>query len=538
MDKWEIQQFAFKALAQNEIRGQWIRWKRNFEYVVAASGEKDQTKLKFLLLARAGPDVQEVFQSIPDADVDESDDVSPYKVALCKLDEYFAPKHHDSMERNIFWTLKPEAGENLEKFMLRAREQANKCDFGVSAFQNVGGNVNRVFGDQSGRVALECSRCGRRGHLGNDPKCPARDKECGYCKRVGHFARKCKTASSKNAVSDTQRRQDKRPLMKGIAQRIRTIPSEEAEVVEEEKPQSFIFSIGDGDEFIWLKLGGVMTQMLIDSGSRKNIIDGSTWNWLKSQNVVIRNATKKVDQKFRGYGMDAKSLEVIGMFDSTIRIPEKNCQSQCDARFYVIRDGNQPLLGKETAKELDILRLGLPDKPNQVAQIVVKSSFPKMKGIKLHIPIDKSVTPVVQHARRPPIALLGRIEEKLDHLEAADIIEKVNQYSDWVSPLVIIVKDSGDLRICVDMRVANRAIKREHHLMPTIEDFLPRLKSAKYFSRLDIKDAFHQIELDELSRPVTTFITHRGMYRYKRLMFGVSRASEMFQKIIDKRQLH
>lgn len=431
MDKWEIQQFAFKALAQNEIRGQWIRWKRNFEYVVAASGEKDQTKLKFLLLARAGPDVQEVFQSIPDADVDESDDVSPYKVALCKLDEYFAPKHHDSMERNIFWTLKPEAGENLEKFMLRAREQANKCDFGktqqgsrdicvidkiilmappdlkekllqkdqlsldeafkivsshqsvkyqasqmvtpgpsgVSAFQNVGGNVNRVFGDQSGRVALECSRCGRRGHLGNDPKCPARDKECGYCKRVGHFARKCKTASSKNAVSDTQRRQDKRPMMKGIAQRIRTIPSEEAEVVEEEKPQSFIFSIGDGDEFIWLKLGGVMTQMLIDSGSRKNIIDGSTWNWLKSQNVVIRNATKKVDQKFRGYGMDAKSLEVIGMFDSTIRIPEKNCQSQCDARFYVIRDGNQPLLGKETAKELDILRLGLPDKPNQVAQV-------------------------------------------------------------------------------------------------------------------------------------------------------------------------
>lgn len=169
-----------------------------------------------------------------------------------------------------------------------------------------------------------------------------------------------------------------------------------------------------------------------------------------------------------------------------------------------------------------------------MSKIVVKSSFPKMKGIKLHIPIDKSVTPVVQHARRPPIALLGRIEEKLDHLEAADIIEKVNQYSDWVSPLVIIVKDSGDLRICVDMRVANRAIKREHHLMPTIEDFLPRLKSAKYFSRLDIKDAFHQIELDELSRPITTFITHRGMYRYKRLMFGVSCAPEMFQKIIEQ----
>lgn len=144
------------------------------------------------------------------------------------------------------------------------------------------------------------------------------------------------------------------------------------------------------------------------------------------------------------------------------------------------------------------------------------------------------MTPVAQHARRPPIALLSRIEEKLDQLESADIIEKVTGYSDWLSPLVVLVKDNGELRICVDMRMANRAIKREYHFMPTIDDFLPRMKSAKFFSRLDIKEAFHQIELDETSRSITTFITHRGMYRYKRLMFGVSCAPEMFQKILEQ----
>lgn len=67
----------------------------------AASGGKDLTKLKFLLLAKAGPDVQEVFQSIPNADVVESDDINPYEVALDKLEEYFVPKHHDSMEQTI-----------------------------------------------------------------------------------------------------------------------------------------------------------------------------------------------------------------------------------------------------------------------------------------------------------------------------------------------------------------------------------------------------------------------------------------------------
>lgn len=82
MDRWEIQPFLYKALPPNEIRGQWIKWKRNFDYIVTASGEKDKTKLKYLLLARAGTDVQDVFQSIPDADVTEDAEkgVDPYQV--------------------------------------------------------------------------------------------------------------------------------------------------------------------------------------------------------------------------------------------------------------------------------------------------------------------------------------------------------------------------------------------------------------------------------------------------------------------------
>ena len=192
-----------------------------------------------------------VFQAIPNADVEEDEEkgIDPYKVALTKLDEYFAPKHHESMERNIFGTLKPEPGENLEKFMLRAREQAYKCNFGTNQQENrdicvidkitllaphdlrekllqkdqltlddvvashqsvkyqasrmvlagpsgqsqtmITGEVNRLYTPPSNR-AQECSRCGRRGHLANDKICPARDKPCNQCKRIGHFYKKCK----------------------------------------------------------------------------------------------------------------------------------------------------------------------------------------------------------------------------------------------------------------------------------------------------------------------------------------------------------
>lgn len=160
--------------------------------------------------------------------------------------------------------------------------------------------------------------------------------------------------------------------------------------------------------------------------------------------------------------------------------------------------------------------------------------FPKIKGIQVKIPIDESVSPVCQQPRRPPIALMTKVEDKLNSLLVRDIIERVEGGCSWVSPLVTVVKDNGDLRLCVDMRRANAAILRERHIMPTIEDFLPRFTSAKWFSRLDVKEAFHQVELDSESRYITTFITHMGLFRYKRLMYGVACAPELFQRILEQ----
>ncbi|XP_062698772.1 uncharacterized protein K02A2.6-like isoform X1 [Aedes albopictus] len=129
---------------------------------------------------------------------------------------------------------------------------------------------------------------------------------------------------------------------------------------------------------------------------------------------------------------------------------------------------------------------------------------------------------------------MTKIEDKLNSLLASDIIEPVVGGCPWVSPLVTVVKDNGDLRLCVDMRRANAAIVRERHIMPTIEDFLPRFTSAKWFSRLDVKEAFHQVELDSESRYITTFITHMGLFRYKRLMYGIACAPELFQRILEQ----
>lgn len=132
MDKFNIQPFNFKSLPSSRVRDEWLKFKRNFEYIALANEEKNQTKLKYIFLAKAGPDVQEVFSSLPEADVEEDVDngIKPFDVALSKLDEYFAPQQHETFERYMFWTLKPNEGESLEKFLLRAMEQASKCNFG------------------------------------------------------------------------------------------------------------------------------------------------------------------------------------------------------------------------------------------------------------------------------------------------------------------------------------------------------------------------------------------------------------------------
>ena len=79
------------------------------------------------------------------------------------------------------------------------------------------------------------------------------------------------------------------------------------------------------------------------------------------------------------------------------------------------------------------------------------------------------------------------------------------------------------------MRQANEAIQRIGHPIPTVDDVNFELNGATCFSKLDLSQAYHQLELDEASRYITTFCTHVGLFRYKRLNYGTNAAAEIFQ---------
>lgn len=116
---------------------------------------------------------------------------------------------------------------------------------------------------------------------------------------------------------------------------------------------------------------------------------------------------------------------------------------------------------------------------NQVPNII--SPFPKFKDVLVEIPIDDSVKPVSQPCRRVPIPLEKKVDDKIKELLNEDIIEELEGSSRWVSPIVPILKENGELRLCVDMRRANNAIMRENHALPTMDKLLPKINKAKFF---------------------------------------------------------
>ena len=153
-----------------------------------------------------------------------------------------------------------------------------------------------------------------------------------------------------------------------------------------------------------------------------------------------------------------------------------------------------------------------------------------MKSVKVDLNIDTGVKPVSQPLRRIPFSVRPKIEEELRRLEGEDIIEKIDKPTSWVSPTVITPKkNSNEIRLNVDMRVANDAIPRVNSITPTIDELIHELDGAKVFSHLDMNHGYHQLELDENSRDITTFSTHIGFYRYKRLNYGTKSAGDIFQ---------
>lgn len=556
----------------------WEKWKRSLNIYLEATDITAPVKRRATLLLLGGSSLQEIFYNLPGANAEPTNDNNVFEIAIQKLNDYFTPKQSKVYERHVFRLIRQEEGEKFEKFLVRLRNQAEKCQFDKPeehlidqvtekcslidlrkkiltigdnitldkiiteantlevvgrqmeeyGQQNKNHDVNAIasfkgnktfskYDSRKFRVVPDkgCGRCGNSKHTSNDKNCPAIGKTCHVCGKLGHFRQYCRTQLlKKRKMEDNDTRKEARPTKqmrkhKGIDN-----------VTEEEV--DYVFNINN-DANIECDVGGIRTKMLIDSGSKYNLITDQTWTMLKQKGVTCFNQNGKPNKILLAYGSQVP-LEIMGSFETEIKVNDREER----AYIYVIANGSRNLLGKDSAINLGVLKLGTDI--NQIKN----ETFPKFKDVLVEIPIDDAQRPVSQPYRRIPIPIEEKIELKIKELLESDIIEEVHEPSKWISPIVPILKDNGELRLCVDMRRANMAIMRENHPLPSMEHLLPKIRKAEYFTKLDIKNAFHQVELHPNSRHITTFISSKGLYRYKRLMFGITCAPELFQKILEK----
>ena len=366
---------------------------------------------------------------------------------------------------------------------------------------------------------------------------------CRKCNGSGHFEAVCKTKEKQTSGRGPggSRKPDV-GKKGGVAHHVRQVETEGTQGDDCE----YTFGILDhsnvsSDEKISVKIEDLPVTMIIDSGASCNVIGRNVWEYLKANKVAC--VSTKASKKLYAYGSN-QPLKVAGVFNAEVSVGGSVLSG---VEFVFIENGGHVLLGRETAISLGVLKLGAHVNSLEVstdgakAEASIFEKFPgccegigKLKDFQLKVPSDSEVQPVSKPIRRGPYHLRDKLSTKLGELVELDIIEKVSGPSLWDSPVVVVTKPSADIRLLVDMRQANMAVKRERFQIPTTDEVLQDLNQSKFFSKLDLTFAYRQIELSPESRDITTFGTHKGLYRYKRLMVGISCAPEMYQKVLHR----
>ena len=566
----------------SSIAQRWKTWKRRFEtYLVALNVTEDKQK-RALLLYQAGQSTQEIFDTLPGTG--EEDD---YETAMTKLNEYFSPKKNVDYEIFQFRQAVQNAGETVDQFATRLRKLAAHCEFPsldrelksaiiqncqskrlrryalredaltldgllskaraleASETQATGmekalplENVNWVQQDQGRHQKSrstfpnpnKCRNCGSAWPHRDKP-CPAKGQTCRKCGKLNHFARVCRARPGYSTASVPRQGQS------SPQSHVRQVATQLHPDLTDSSDDEYLYTLGDSDSSktptVSVLVNNVPVQMMIDTGASANIMDESSFNKVNKTCAIQLNPSNK---RIFAYGSDSQ-LKVRGQFTADIGTRAKHIQTT----VHVLQGNHGSLLSYGTARDLGLVEVKVNPIQSQHASEEFIHQFPslfhgigKLKDVEVQLHIDKTIKPVAQAARRIPFHLRKQVSDELDNLERQGIIEKVEGPTPWVSPLVVIPKKKGGVRLCVDMRVPNKAIQRERHPSPTVDDLIHNLNGATVFSKLDLKAGYHQIPLAAKSRYITTFVTHKGLRRYTRLNFGTNSASEIFQHMISE----
>ena len=273
--------------------------------------------------------------------------------------------------------------------------------------------------------------------------------------------------------------------------------------------------------------------MEIDTGATVSIISDETRKKLFPEAILSKSSL--LLKTYTGEAMPvAGEMNVVTKYGS----------QTADLTLTVLEGSGPSLFGRDWLvqlqldwKTIDLARLSEQDTQIEALKTKYDKVFSPGLGTMLHfmasLHLQPGAKPVFFRPRPIPFGIKEAVEKELECLEAEGIIEIVDS-SELAALIVPIPKGDGHLHICGDYRVTvNPLLVVDQHPLPKPEELFSSLSGGQKFSKIDLSHAYQQIVLEEESRKYVVINTHRGLYRYTRLPFGIAPAPTLFQRMMD-----
>lgn len=510
----------------------------------------------------------------------EDESIKDYVAELRKLSEHcnFGEKLNESIRDKLVCGLNKEkiqqkllATQDLDLqtaiytaiAMEAAAESAKELHGGISSFggnssgavyrvgnEKGNNNIGSTGGDDRGSVyALrkECFRCGSNRHLADG--CPFKNRECFACKQVGHIRKKCHSSSSRRKSSNGSSFNQGRNMSNNrysCNQASVDYGTENNKIDGElDSGMNFLnlYALGtERNDPVWvdMELNDKTVKMEVDTGAAVSVMSTRSFTSVKGGRLA------PCDLNLRTYTGELVRPKGVGK----LKVAYKGQKFMLPI---VVLDGNVPtLLGRDWLNKITLnweelfqVKIHKVDVEGKVEDL--KRKYPEvfgeklgcLKDFKVHIPVPEDAKPVYWKPRSVPFALRARVDKELDKLEEQGIWKKV-EYSRWAAPIVPVLKDSknvdGPVRICGDYKVTvNKVAPLDNYPIPNTSEQLATLAGGQRFTKIDLSQAYQQLELDDFTKELLTINTHRGLYQPDRLQYGVHSATGIFQREMDKR---
>ncbi|UYV83182.1 hypothetical protein LAZ67_23000087 [Cordylochernes scorpioides] len=367
----------------------------------------------------------------------------------------------------------------------------------------------------------KCKHCGKQ----HKELCRFKEAICFKCNKKGHIASIC-WSSRRNL-----RQHQNQP---GNIHQIGDQEEEEEyvqKIISVTIPEYKInFASSDPPYLMELKVEGNFIKFEMDTGSGLTLISEKDF-----KNSLQHLKLEKASIIVRTY--DGTVVPILGKINVKVE-----CQDiTYKLRALVVKGEKRALMGREWINRLKLGCFAVKHMPVEITieeilkenQALFVETTEPIKGFTFSVNMC-DVNPIFHKARPVPFAIRPAVTEALDKMVAKGYLCEVAS-SKWATPVVVVPKKNKEIRICCDFKVTlNKYLDTAAYPLPTQQDLFSTLAKGKYFSKLDLRNAYLQLEVDPGTRPLLTINTHKGLFRFKRMPFGLANAPSYFQSVMDR----